>query len=157
MATTAAAALVGIGTGTTLAATTSSWTSNLLSVDWSGIKRKSLATSSMGTTPGSYFQGTTTSVSTQFGSETFIPGALSDPGSLKVKVQFNPDKIPPIDAAVETWTVTFPKSGTQTTSGDKWAASAFVTDFDLTDALETIMEATMTLKVSGAVSFTQGG
>ena len=156
MATTAAAALVGIGTGTTLAATTSAWSSNLLSVDWSGIKRKSLATSNMGTTPNSTTYSST-AAPTNFGSETFIPGVLSDPGSLKVKVQFNPDKIPPIDAAAETWTVTFPKTGTQSTSGDKWAATAFVTDFDVTDALETVMEATMTLKASGAVSFTQGG
>jgi hypothetical protein len=149
----AASALVGHGTGTTLAATTSAWTSNLLEVAWSGIKRSSLKTSHMGTSANtSNPVGTSVSSTSSFGSETFIPGALTDPGSLKVKVQFNPDKLPPVDSAAETWTVTFPKGSN--TTGAKWAATAFVTDFDLSAGLDNVMEANMTIKVSGAVTFT---
>lgn len=148
----ATSALVGVGTGTTLAAAASLWTSNLLSVAWSGIKRVALKTSNMGTTPNANnLVGTSISTSTSFGSETFIPGALSDPGSIKCKCQFNPDKMPPIDSAAETWTVTFPRGAN--TTGAKWTATAFVTDFEFTDNLEQIMEADITLKCSGNVGF----
>lgn len=144
----AASALVGVGTGTTLVFGTSAYTSNLLHLDWSGVKRKALDSAHMGTTIVASPNTTTTG----FGSMTFIPSSLSDPGSLKFKIQFNPDKIPIIDTASETITVTFPK-GTNTT-GAKWVGTGFVTDFEMTDGLEAIMEATVTVKLSGNVSFT---
>lgn len=143
---TAASALVGCGTGTSITFGTSSWTSNLLSVGWSGIKRKALDTSYMGTTM-------LTANTTSFGSMTFIPSSLSDPGSLKFKVQFNPDKLPLVDTAAETITVTWPKGAN--TVGANWAATGFVTDFDMTSALESIMEADVTCKISGNVSLTK--
>ena len=141
----AASALVGVGTGTTIVFGTTSFTSNLLSLDWTGIKRKPLESSYMGTTA-------LTSNATQFGSMTFIPGALTDAGSIKFKVQFNPDKIPILDSAAETVTVTFPKGAN--TTGAKWAGSGFVTDFELNDPLDAIMTATVTVKISGNVTFT---
>lgn len=143
-----ASAAVGVGTGTTIAFGTTSWTSNLKSVTWSGIKRKSLDTSYMGTTQVSGPNTTTTG----FGSMTFIPSSLSDPGSLKFVVQFNPDKVPLIDSASETVTVTWPKGAN--TTGAKWAGTGFVTDFEVNDQMEEIMTATVTVKMSGNVAFT---
>lgn len=141
----AASALVGVGTGTTIVFTTSTFTSNMTGLDWTGIKRKALDTSYMGTTA-------LTSNASSLGSMTFIPAALTDPGSIKFKVQFNPDKIPIIDTGAETVTVTFPKGAN--TTGAKWAGTGFVTDFELHDPLDGIMEATITVKMSGNVTFT---
>jgi len=147
-----AAAAVCVGTGTTIVFGTTSWTSNLKSVTWSGIKRKALDSSYMGTTQVAGPNTTTTG----FGSMTFIPSSLSDPGSLKFVVQFNPDKIPLIDSASETVTVTFPKSNGMVTAGPKWAGTGFVTDFEVTDQMEEIMTATITVKMSGNIAWTTG-
>ena len=139
-----AGATVDVGTGTTITFGTSGFTANLMSVRWSGISRAAIDTSHMGTTAAG---------ANQFGSRTFIPGDLVDPGELALEVQFNPQTNPPIGAAAETITVTFPLVAGDATPAS-WACSGFVTAFEITDPLDDKMMATMTVKLSGKVSMT---
>lgn len=127
------------GFSTTITFGTSAFTAELQSVAWSGYSRASIDTSHMGTTNGLM---------------TFIPSDLIDPGSLAMEISFDPDKTVPLaqtDVA-ETVTVTFPKAGATTAA--KWAASGFVTDFEFTDPMDDRMTASMTVKFSGAITFT---
>ena len=133
-----------VATGITLTFGTSGFTAELTSVSWSGISRVSLDTSHMGTAaPGSG----------KFGNMTFKPGDLSDPGELQVEFFFNPDTEPPIDQPAETITVTFPLVTGDTTAA-KWAASGFITSYEMTGELENMMTGSMTVKFSGNVTQT---
>lgn len=139
-----AGSTVDVGTGTTIVFATSSFTAELLNISHSGINREALATSHMGTAaPGA---GT-------FGNMTFIPGQLSDPGEITAEFHFDPDQIPPIDAVSEVITITFPLVAGDTTPA-KWASTGFITGWEYTDDLETIMVATGTIKLTGNVTRT---
>jgi hypothetical protein len=86
---------------------------------------------------------------------TYIPGKLSDPGQIVVEAHFNPDTEPLIDDAAQTCTLQFAASGGDTT-GASWAASGFVTEYNLTGELEDKMVYNMTIKLSGEVTVTAG-
>ena len=129
---------VDIGTGTTITFGTSGFTSELLSISWSGIARESVHTSHMGTAaPGA----------DKFGNRTFLPGDLADPGEITAEFHFDPSQDPIINEAAETITITFP-------SGSTWAASGFVTSFEFDDPMEDKMTATVVVKLSGNVTMT---
>lgn len=134
---------VNVSTGLTIAAGTSSWSAQIIDVQWSGVAREAIETSHMATAAAG--AGT-------FGNRTFIPGDLSDPGELTVQFHFNPDTEPPIDQLAETWTVTIPGSTTPAT----WACSGFATNVDVSMPLEDKMVGTMTIKLSGSVTQTAG-
>ncbi len=119
---------VDIATGITLAGTTSSWTSELLDISFSGITRGSVDTS---------HQGTTTA-------QTFQPTGLYDPGSLTVTVHFDPTKALPVGLVAETWTITFPDT-------QAWDFSGFCTDYNWTAPFEDKMTAELTIKVTGLI------
>jgi len=139
-----AGTLVDIGTGTTVGFGTSAWAFNLLGLSLDDIAREALETSHMGTAaPGA----------STFGNRTFIPGDLSDPGTLEVTGHFNPDTLPIIDAVAETITVTFPLFAGDATAA-AWEFSGFMTNFSLTDELETVMEFTAEIKITGNVTLT---
>lgn len=127
-----------IGTGTTVTFGTSGFTAQILEVGWGGIERESVESTHMGTTDA----------------KSFIPGTLYDPGELELEIAFDGDDAPPIGGAVETITVEFAKKSSGSTNGAQWAASGFVTEFEATAPLEDKMTATMTVKLTGAISFT---
>ena len=137
---------VDIGTGTIITFATSAFTADLLSVDLSGITRESIETSHMGTAaPGAG----------EIANKTFIPGDLTDPGEISIEIHFNPETTPPIDAAAEVITITWPLAAGQAVAGT-WASSGFMTDFTITDPLEDKMTATATIKLSGPITLTAG-
>lgn len=117
-----------VGTGTTITFATG-FCAEILNVSHDGISRKAIDTTHMGTTGGM----------------TFTPGALYDPGGLRVSLAFAPGANPPIDQAVETITVTFPDGETESFDG-------FLTDFAWTDPLEDRMTADATIKATGDIT-----
>jgi hypothetical protein len=137
-------ATVDIGTGATITFGTSSWTAELLDIQWSGISRESVETSHMGTAaPGVG----------KFGNRTHIPGDLSDPGELRIQFHLDPDDEPPIDQPAETITVAFPLVSGDATPAN-WAGSGFATDFSLSVPLEDKMTGEMTVKFTGNITQT---
>lgn len=123
-----------IGTGTTVLFGTSSFSADVLNVSWSGISRESINTSHMGTT----------------NDHTFMPADLVDNGEISMEIAFIGTLSPPIitNGAAETITIDWAGGST----GHKWSASAFQTGFEINGPLEDKMTATLTLKVTGAVS-----
>lgn len=126
-----------VATGITIAFGTSAFQAQILGVSITGMERESIDTSHMGTTDW----------------KTFMPAKLTDPGSLELKIAFDPDDQPPITGAAETITVTWPIQDAPGTSAN-WSAQGFVTEFEVTAELEEKMEADVTVKLSGSVTFT---
>lgn len=122
---------IDIGTGTTLTLGTSSWTAEILNVDWDGIERPAIDSTNMSTTTA----------------RTFIPGDLYDPGSVTFEVQHDPADCAPIGAAAETLSVDWAGS-TNTWS----VTAAFITAYSAIGPLEGMMTATVTFKVSGTIT-----
>lgn len=126
-----------VGTGTTIAFGTSSWSANILGITGDGASRPAIDTSHMGTSAD----------------RTFMPGDLTDNGSVGLEFQFDPDEDPPISAAAETITITFPiPSGL--TSGATAVFTGFMTDWSFGVPLEELMTGSATLKVSGNIVWT---
>jgi hypothetical protein len=121
-----------IGTGSTVTFGTSGFSADILGVNLSGVTREAINTSHMGTTSD----------------HTFMPTDLVDNGTLELEIAWLATLTPPIitNAAAETVTVAFAGSATV------WSFSAFQTDLGITVPLEDKMTATMTFKISGAIS-----
>jgi hypothetical protein len=120
-----------LGQGTSITFQTG-FLANLLSIDWGGIERASVETSTLATTGG----------------KTFMPGDLYDPGELSVEMQFDTDSawITALTAAAETVTITWPDAETA-------AASGFMTGFEITNVTsEGVMTATATIKFTGTIT-----
>ena len=90
---------VDIGTGTSILFGTSGFAAELTSVSMDGISREIVETSHLGTPIAG---------AGKLGSKTFIAGDLSDPGTLSIEGHFDADIIPPLEAAAELITITFP-------------------------------------------------
>lgn len=110
------------------------------SISWSGQNRESLDTTNMSTTDGKM---------------TFLPSDLKDAGEISVDLLFDPDMAPPIASAAETVTVTFPIPAGGSTAAT-WAASGFLTSFELTAPHDDLMTATATIKLTGGITITAG-
>lgn len=121
----------------------SGFAAQIIDWSWDGIERAAIDTS---------HQGLALAGSGKFGNKTFIPSRLNDPGSITVNLNFNPDTLPPIEGAAETFTLAVGDSSTQAT----WAGSAFMTGFTCTGPLEDRMTASLTVKFSGNVTRTAG-
>lgn len=122
-----------IGTGATVTFQTGLF-AEILSANWTGLTREAVPSSHMGTTGGM----------------TFIPTSLYDPGQLEVELILdNPNGgwVTAIAANGETVTLTFSNS-------DTWAASMFMSNFELSVPLEDRMTATATLKATGSITVT---
>lgn len=140
-----------IGTGTTLTLATSSWDTALeiINITWGAITREAIPTTHLSTpvvtpeaTPLFYF-----------GTSTFIPGMLSDPGEVTFEVNFNPDIPPPIDGVDEVLTVTF--LGPDDAAGATWVTTGHCTSFETSGTgVDTLMTASATFKISGNVVVT---
>lgn len=121
-----------IGTGSTVTFGTSGFTADILSVNISGITREAIQTSHMGTTLD----------------HTFMMADLVDNGTLELECAWVAGMIPPIltNAAMETVTVSF--AGSAST----WSFSCGNTDLGIVVPLEDKMTATLTFKISGAIT-----
>lgn len=119
-----------LGAGTTVTFS-SGYVSKALSLDWSGVTREAVATTTLDTTGG----------------KTFIPSDTYDPGTLEGSMQLNTANSPPITGAAETVTLTFPDTST-------WAASGFMTDVSAGLEPEGVMTIDFTIKLSGDITFT---
>ncbi len=142
-------AAVDSSLGMTIVFGTSGFTGELLSLSHGGISRESIDTSHM---------GIAAPAADKFGNMTSIPGDLSDPGELTFEIHLDTGQVgvtkqPPIDQATETITITFPKA-----SGDgaaaTWAASGYVTDFEMSADLDDKVTASVTVKFTGNVTVT---
>jgi hypothetical protein len=89
----------------------------------------------------------TSHTETPEGRMTFIPSKLIDGGELQVEMAFHPDVAVPIDADPETVTITFP-------SGTTWVFQGFLTGHAPAAPIDDRMTATVTIKVSGAITIT---
>jgi len=122
---------VDIATGITITFGTSEFTAEILDVTPPGMSREAIETTHQGTT----------------GQKTFMPADLYDSGELGFDIHFNPDTSPPIGSAAETITITFP-------SGATWAFTGFMTGYAPSAPLEDKMTASVTVKVTGAITIT---
>lgn len=135
---------VDIGTGISIVFGTSGFTAQVLDVKGPGFKRESIDTSHMGTAaPGAG----------QIGNRTAMPGDLVEVSELTLEVHLNPSTRPPIHAAPETITITFPVP-VGLTNPATWVFSGFVTGYDPSMPLEGKMVATLVVKPTGPVTVT---
>lgn len=127
------------GFGTTITFQ-SGFCAEILDVSWDGIERNAIDTSHMTTVDGWM---------------TFLLSDLKDPGELTVELQFDPDESPPITAAAETVTVTFPIPAGGSVAAT-WACSGGLTSMGIAVPHNDKMTASCKLKFSGAPTFTPG-
>ena len=71
-----------------------------------------------------------------------------------MEIAFDGDDQPPIDQVAETITVEFGKKSELSGNGSRWSATGFVSEFEAESPLEDKMEGTLTVKMSGAITFT---
>ena len=112
------------------------WITN---ISLTGIRRESLETTNMATT----------------GARTFRGEILENYGEMRVSLQFNAATSIPIDSAAETITITWPIQDGGTVA-PTWALSGFMTGFEVTADMNSIMTATATIKFSGTITITAG-
>lgn len=140
---------VDSGRGITLTAGTSSWTSNITAVTFSGITREKIETTHLGTAIPS--AGT-------FGGKTYILSDLADPGELQVEGYFNTavsatTGAEMINTAAETWTFSLPATGSETAG--KYAFSGGVTSYEISaGGYEETVNFSMTIAALGVVTAT---
>ena len=126
------------GSGATLTFGTSGTSLDIVSIQAGGVTREALETSHLDTSTG----------------KTFQPGDLHDPGEISVTWRYNPNVRPPYTASAETITITYPVPAGGS-SGATEASTGFITSWDApTLENDTIMDATLTIKRSGVISFT---
>ena len=127
------------GFGTTITFQTGFF-AEIMSVGWDGLERGDIETSHM---------------TTSSGWRTFQPSDLKNPGELTVEISFDPDEAPPITAAAETVTVTFPiPTGGNTAA--TWACSGYMKSMSNAVPFDGKMTATCVIKFSGVPTFTPG-
>ena len=132
-------AIPAISTGITLAAVTVPHTFNIEDMTLPEVKLEAIKTSNFSTTTA----------------HTHIPAKLYEGGELKFDVNFNPgSSITAMVGVSDTWTITFPKSPASATTAATWAFSGFVTGYAPKAPLEGLMKASITIKVSGAITVT---
>jgi len=132
------------GHGATIVFGTSSFTSEVVSIDWSGITRDPIDATHL---------GSVAPTASEFGGMEFIPPDLADSGELSVEIHTDPDKIPPVNLVAETITITFPKVPADT-SATIWAGTGFVTGYSANITSGEKMTTTMIIKISGVVTVT---
>ena len=129
--------MADIGTGASVTFGTSGFSASIESINHNDISREAVNSSHLGTT--NY--------------HTFIPTDLTDPGEMELEIQHDPDEQLPINGAAETITITYPvPSGL--TNGATHQFSGFLTNYSISTPLEDKMMATITVKASGTITFT---
>lgn len=140
------ASTVSHGTGTVVTFGTTTYAGKLLSVEWSGISRPSLAVTNMSTAVAV--------PANNFGDALFVPGLYVDPGELGLEFQFDPDQEFPNLHTITAGTVrvTFPLIGSGTAAYFQ-AAAGFWTGVEISIPMEEIMTVSITVKLSGLVTY----
>ena len=133
--------MADVGTGATFAFGTTPIALDFTSIDASGISRESIDVTHLGTT----------------GAKAFIPSDLYDPGEISFEGLMDPNLgdalVTKIGAAAENMTVTFPiPSGGA--AGSTFVASGFLTEFEWGVPMEEEMTFSMTVKLTGAITWT---
>lgn len=135
---------VDIGTGTTIAFGTSTFTAEITSIKHGGISRNTTETSHL---------GTAAATGQDIGSKTFLAGKLSDPGEITIEGHHDADLVPPVEAAPQTITVTFPL-GTGESVASKWVFSGQMTSYEYSAPLEDKITFSATIKAVGKITIT---
>ena len=137
-------ATVNIGTGTTITFATTGFSAEIVeTINWANIARPAVDTTHMlSTQPTS---GT-------FGGRTFIPPKFADPGEITLQVHHNPQLNVPINSAPEVITVTFPLVTGDATAA-YWSGTGFITSMGIAIPLEDKMQNTITVKMSGLITY----
>ena len=84
------------------------------------------------------------------GWRTFIAGA-KDAGEITFSTVYEKNAEPPMAGLVEAWTVTFPNTGTTAAT---FACDGFITSITDTVPLDDLISSDVTIKLSGAPTFT---
>ena len=118
--------------------TMTGFTGDIISINNSGISRGVVDSTHLGTSAA----------------KTFIPGDLYDPGEVELTVQHDPNEQPPFTASATTATITYP-TPSGGASGATHAASGFVSSWDPGNiANDELMTSSVTVKWTGAITFT---
>lgn len=130
---------VDLGTGATITFGTSAFTAEITSLTPYAAERESIDTTHL---------GTSAAPAGEIGAKTYIPADLTEAGSLSITGHFNPDTVPPLEAAAETITITFASGATADFTG-------FMTSYQPSEvAVNTKMEFTAEIKISGSIDIT---
>lgn len=119
------------GHGTTITWASGFVTSDIENIDWSGISRGTIETTTMSTSGG----------------QTFVGEANYNPGELSVTFLFDNTSTPPITATEQNCTIDFAGLG------QTFAAQAILTNADISMPDKDMMRCTATLKFSGSITF----
>lgn len=121
-----------IGTTTTIAFATTSFTAELIGLNVNDITRPDIDVTHMGSTI--YRE--------------FLPGKLADGGMVEMEIGFDPDTQPPILEDPEVITITFPLPDGMATAA-KVVFTGYVNSWSAGLPLEDKMTATISIKVDG--------
>lgn len=137
---------VRVGTGTTITFATSGWNAQIINISWTGMTRASLSATHM---------GSRIPIEGEIGGAEFFPPKLADLGELRLECNFDPDEaVPPLNGPREAIVVTWPLIDGDLTASH-WDAEGYVTGFEITDNVEDIIRATITVKLSGVAVMTK--
>ena len=127
------------GAGATLTFGTSGTSLDLLTIQGTGISREDIDITHHGTTSGY---------------KEYQPADRVEGGEVPVTILYDPDVRPPFNAAKETITITYPIPSGKV-GGATEAFSGYINNFDRASLeIDQRMEAGFTLKVAGAITFT---
>ena len=111
------------------------WTTEVATITFPGGSREAVDTSHLGT---SAFR-------------TYMPNALIDPGEVAITYRYDGSSILPTINSTSTYTLTISvPAANGSTSTNTYTASAFVTDSSVDVSNDDLMEASVTLKLTGA-------
>lgn len=134
---------VDLGTGTTMTFGTSGFSSELLSINWTGISREVVDTTPLSITPAA--AGT-------IGNRRYKAAHAVDPGTLECEFHFNPNDRPPVGEPEELITVQFPLVEGDLTAA-RWQAQGTMISYEISGIqLDTKMVARSSIKLTGAIS-----
>ncbi len=124
--------MADVGTATTIAFATSSFSAQVMSLNGSDIAREDVDITHLGSTAYMEFQ----------------PAELADGGTIDMEIHFDPDEQPPILGSAETITITFPLPAGQGTAAT-FVFTGYVNSWSWEVPLEEVMTAEITIKVDG--------
>jgi len=132
--------MADVGTGSTFVFGTTPVALDITSIETSGASREAVDITTLATT----------------GARAFMPGDLYDAGEISIEGLLDPNLgdalVTKIGAVTETGTITFPiPSGG--VSGATFAATCFLTEFETSVGIEEEMTFSLTLKLSGAITW----
>ena len=128
-----------LGTGASLAYSSSTFAAQISEIQWSGISREQVETTHLGSTTA----------------RTYLPGDLYDPGEMSLSIFYEPGNEPPLSASQETITLTFPLNDAQgQASAATLAGSAAMSEFSFGVPLEDMITADVAFKFSGPLTWT---